>query len=699
MGYRRSAFLALTFSLAFSLPALGAVKDSGWRQEASARTATHDQTGKLRFLGADPAAPISVPAAMVAGLAPEDRGVAILQAYGPEFGLRNPGQELRPLRARPPDQAREAVRYQQVHQGIPVLAGELIVNTDARGRLLSISGEISPDLSVATTPGLSADAARARALAGVAKWYEVPVETLQASDPALWVFDERLLLPSTRPAELVWGMEVTASDLAPIRELVLVNAHTGGISLHFNQIDTARNRLTYTANNTTSLPGTLVCNEANPSCGGGDAHAVAAHVYAGHTYDFYATQHGRDSIDGAGMTLVSTVHYGSGYANAFWNGIQMVYGDAYGFPLADDVVAHELTHGVTQYESGLFYYYQSGAINESFSDVWGEFVDLTNSMGDDSAPVRWKMGEDILGYGAIRDMEDPGLYGDPDKVSSANYYTGPGDNGGVHINSGVNNKAVFLMTDGGTFNGKTVTALGIPKVAAVYYKAQTSLLTSGADYADLYQALYQACLVLIGTSGITSADCQEVRDATDAVEMNLQPVAGFNTEAPLCPAGQWPVYVFIDNLESGTTMWAFGSNDANPTRWGLDSSYWGTYAHSGVHSLYADDDPDVQSDTHAGMTSSVGIPSGAYLRFDHAYGFEGPDFDGGVVEYSSNGGGSWSPVLPAWFDTNGYDGTVDGGYGNPIAGQQAFLDDSHGYISSRLSLSALGGQSARFRWR
>jgi Zn-dependent metalloprotease len=85
-------------------------------------------------------------------------------------------------------------------------------------------------------------------------------------------------------------------------------------------------------------------------------------------YDFYAVQHGRNSIDNSGMKIISTVHYDSGYDNAFWNGSQMVYGDAYGFPLADDVVAHELTHGVTEHESNLFYYYQSGAINESFSD-------------------------------------------------------------------------------------------------------------------------------------------------------------------------------------------------------------------------------------------------------------------------------------------------------------------------------------------
>ena len=171
----------------------------------------------------------------------------------------------------------------------------------------------------------------------------------------------------------------------------------------------------------------------------------------------------------------------------------MVYGDGVGFALADDVVAHELTHGVTEHTSNLFYYYQSGAINESLSDIWGEFVDQTNLAGNDSASVKWLIGEDVIGLGAIRDMEDPTTFGDPDRMTSPSYWFSMGDSGGVHTNSGINNKAAYLMVEGGSFNGQTVTALGITKVAAIYYEVQTNLLTSGADYADLHDALFQAC--------------------------------------------------------------------------------------------------------------------------------------------------------------------------------------------------------------
>ncbi len=101
-------------------------------------------------------------------------------------------------------------------------------------------------------------------------------------------------------------------------------------------------------------------------------------------------------------------------------------------------------------------------------------------------------------------MSDPPAFGDPDKMSSANYDESEEDNGGVHHNSGVNSKAVFLMVDGGSFNGKTVTALGWTKTAAIYYEVNTNLLSSGADYSDLYYALQQACTNLIGQKGITA---------------------------------------------------------------------------------------------------------------------------------------------------------------------------------------------------
>ena len=129
--------------------------------------------------------------------------------------------------------------------------------------------------------------------------------------------------------------------------------------------------------------------------------------------------------------------------NAFWNGAQMVYGES--FAGADDVVGHELTHGVTDATSRLLYYGESGAINESMSDVMGELIDLGN--GIDQPADNWLLGED-LPIGEIRSMINPPSFGDPDKMTSTLYFGGPQDSHGVHTNSGVDNKAAYLIARG-----------------------------------------------------------------------------------------------------------------------------------------------------------------------------------------------------------------------------------------------------------
>jgi Zn-dependent metalloprotease len=474
-------------------------------------------------------------------------------------------------------------------------------------------------------------------------------------------------------------------------------------SANFQLFNGTQEVKTYTADNIDSFPGIFLCDQTQPNCtNNNDPHADAAHKYAISTYNLYDTKYQRNSIDNNNMPIISSVHYGWNYINAFWNGAQMVYGDGYGFPLADDVVAHELTHGVTQYESNLFYYYQSGAINESFSDLWGEYFDQTNSQGNDAAEVKWLIGEDVSGLGAMRSMSNPPAYGDPDKMSSANYYEGGNDNGGVHTNSGVNNKAVYLMVNGETFNGKTVTALGWDKTAAIYYEANTNLLTSGADYSDLYYALQLACSNLVGHKGITAADCLEVKDALDAVEMNGQPAPNFNIDAPLCPTtGAGPNIIFADDLEGGTSNWTF-TNGAY-SRWQYDSSY-GQYAQSGAHFLYADDYPATITDAEAQLVSFV-VPANGFLHFAHAYDFEsylpspGPFyFDGGVLEYSTNGGVSWVDAS-SLINVNGYKGRIFNGSGNPLSSRFAFVGTSHGYISTRVNLASLAGKTVTFRWR
>ncbi len=674
---------------------IAALKSSG------ARVAVHQTTGMVSFIGADPRAPIASPSAGK-GLIAEDAAMAAVQVYGPLFGLKDPARELRIMKKATREKGRSMTRYQQLYQGVPIIAGEIIVNLNSVGGLLSMGGEISPSLSLDVAPKISADQARDLAFGAIAKWYQVSSGALIATTPELSIYDPRLLEPNTLPATLVWRMEVRAMGLAPIREFVLVDAQKGGIRLHFNQIDTARNRLTYDTNSTNVLPGTQACIESsnNNACtGGSNADADNAHRYAGDTYNFYSTNHGRDSIDGLGMSMLSTVRYCETgfpcpYQNAFWNGTQMVYGA--GFAGADDVVGHELTHGVTENTSGLFYYYQSGAINESFSDVWGEFVDQANGAGNDAAAVKWKMGEDLpASIGAVRDMKNPLLFGDPDRMTSANYDLDANflDNGGVHTNSGINNKAVYLLTDGDTFNGKTVTGLGMTKVAKIYYEVQTNFLTSGSNYYDLYEYLYQACANLVGTSGITSGDCQQVRNATDAVEMNLEPTAGFEPMVSPCPVGEAPSDLFFDNMES-STRWNISNLAGATNLW----SFITGYAASGITSLYVADIATI-SDSVAYMNTNVTLAANAYLHFRHAFGFETGNYDGGVLEYSTNSGSTWIDAGPLWAAGKNYGGIISSSFGNPLGGRSAFVNDSHGYVSSKYNLSSLSAQNIRFRFR
>jgi len=656
-------------------------------QSDEVTVAYHTGTGKARFLApARVGRALAHPSALSASASSEDAARGFLAVYGRLFGLRDQSRELIVRRAVDRDGGRASVRLQQTHQGIPILAGEIIVNLDAARNVLSVGGEILPDVAVNISPTIDASTALRTAVTATARAHGVAQASLTASRPELWIYNPVLLVPWSGPTVLTWRVEVTSIDLGAIRQLVLVDAHRGGIALSFNQVDMAKNRLTYTASNSTTLPGTLICSESNPTCTGGDSHAVAAHRYAGHTYDFYSSYHGRDSLDDAGATLTSSVHYDIGYCNAFWNGSQMAYGDGCTLTV-DDIVAHEFTHGVTQYESNLFYYYQSGAINESFSDLWGEFVDLTNGDGTDTPGVRWQLGEDAS-IGAFRNMQNPPAFGDPDKMTSVYYVKGAGDNGGVHTNSGINNKAVALMTDGGTFNGWTITGLGITKVANIYYEVQTNLLTSGSDYADLYTALYQACVNLIGVAGISSSDCQQVRHATLAVEMNQQPIAGFNPDAQVCPIGKRAVNVFVDDFENGFSGWTLGA--ISGTNFWSTTDPWGPNAHSGTKDLYADDFY-TSSNAYAQMTNAVTIPEHAYLHFYHTFDLES-GWDGAVIEYSTDGI-SWADAGSMIDSGQSYTGTAT------ALGSTGFTGASHGYVSTRLDLSSLFGQNVRFRWR
>lgn len=254
------------------------------------------------------------------------------------------------------------------------------------------------------------------------------------------------------------------------------------------------------------------------------------------------------------------------------------------------------------------------------------------------------------------------------------------------------NKAAFLMTDGGAFNGKTVVGLGIPKVAKIWYEVQTHLFTSASDYQNLYDCLQQACADLVGTAGITTADCRQVKNALDAAETGQQPELCAVGEATVCTTGQSPVSLFFDDLESGSDHWT--SNAA------IGDDLWyraHEYATSGRYSLWGDD-PSTRNDHAVTMLNDISLPAGsnAYLHCRHAYDPEASDaslYDGAVVEYGTDGGCTWRDA-GAFFTENSDNGSVSGAYDNPLAGRRAFGGQSYGYVSSRLDLGSLAGQRA-----
>jgi hypothetical protein len=311
----------------------------------------------------------------------------------------------------------------------------------------------------------------------------------------------------------------------------------------------------------------------------------------------------------------------------------------------------------------------------------------------------------------------------PDNTQSALYFKGSGDNGGVHYNSGVGNKAAYLMTDGGTFNGITVTALGRPKTSAIFYEVNVNLLVSGADYEMLGAALVQACNNILGGPnplGMTAANCTEVNDAVLATKMNIDPVAGveFTPKAAFCPNTSDIVtnFLFNDDIEGGTGNFTSGklvdtSGMPASFAWQETSSIpgLGAYATSGSKSLFGVNDPILYGynsftgySSFIQMTNNVALPPGGnfYLHFNHAVALEvwpTANFDGAVLEYSRDGG-PWTDAGPLYQAGQNYKGPIFTGFGNPLSGRQGFAQESHGYVSTRYKLSSLAGHNVRFRW-
>ncbi|MHB1381471.1 MAG: M4 family metallopeptidase [Thermoleophilia bacterium] len=402
---------------------------------------------------------------------PEEAAYAFLDTNRGLYAMKEPRAELLVRDTESDSLGMSHVRLDQVYRGIPVYGADLAVHVDASGNISAVNGKYIPGIDIAVEPRIDEAGAAASAREPFGLDETVTVESVELV----------VLAPAGAEARLVWKTLLVDAGL-PLKLYVFVDAGSGEVVGSYDDLQDIRNRKTYTANNGTSLPGTLLITEGGSS---GDAVAQAAHTNIGSTYDYFKNSFGRDSYNNAGANLTSTVHYGSSYNNAFWNGSQMTYGDGDGYvfaPLGNslDVVAHELTHGVTQHSAGLIYSYQSGALNESYSDVFGVMVDR-----DD-----WLLGEDVytptIPGDALRSISNPTQFGQPAHMN--NYVNTSSDNGGVHTNSGIPNKAAYNVA----------VAIGKDKMEQIWYRTLTMYLTSVSQFTDARDGSVQAATDLYG---------------------------------------------------------------------------------------------------------------------------------------------------------------------------------------------------------
>ncbi|HEX4899814.1 MAG TPA: M4 family metallopeptidase, partial [Pyrinomonadaceae bacterium] len=623
----------------------------------------------------------------------------------------------------------EHVRLNQTYEGLNVFGAQVVVHMNDRG-ITAVSGQFVPDIKISTAPAIKESAAEAKALSE-----QLGGGSLSVVKTDLSIYSKGLLAGYPGPSVLAYNVEV--SDGQSMRAQIWIDAMKGTVLDRIPLTHRALNRIIYTPDYD---PMFAVRHEGDPLVGPLPAGTTGAnpidnlYVMAGQEYNLFSSAFGRDSFDGLGGTMESVLLVNNQCPNAYWNGVTTNYCPDFD---ADDVVAHEWSHAYTQYTHGLIYAYQAGGLNEAYSDIFGETVDLLNgvdaeggSNNNDYMPdgQRWQVGEDVPSInqpalGFLRDMWDAPRYGNPDKVSSPNYDCAAD---AVHNTSGVPDHAYAILVDGtsrkpdGKFNGQVVQPIGFTRAAHIYFRAMTVYQTPGTSFAMHEQALLASCNDLIGQplnalstdntnhvvspDVITASTCQQVAKAMLAVEMsadinarcNYRPILDQNT--PLdCPG---PTSIFADDFETGTDGWTKTSTGVSPdwedgTRnlrdFNVDSTLPAGRAGSAIQAINAAlGEPGGGTCQPGGDYSgqftidspTITIPAQAdtlKLSFDHYVATEAT-FDGGQVEISINGG-AYQLLPQEAYEFNApnsaFLGAVDGNT-NPNAGEFAWNGTDQG---------------------
>jgi thermolysin len=473
-------------------------------------------------------------------------------------GLRRSG-DLR-LRLRRDDlvvKGRTHERYDQFHRGVRVVGADIAEQVNG-GQVVSVFGNLYEGIDLDTTPSIDADRARglieARAGVEIGRVPELVVLPRREGDDLAFVLawrvrattlsDVREYFVDARDGSIAFEYSDRKTQTAVGRgQGVLGDVKKISVAPSGGQFVTT-DRLRPPASNTYDMRGDfqrtirylngvidLTTNDLATDSDNTwtDGAAVDAHVYAGYTYDYYFKRFGRRGLDNHDLPIISIVHPARRldilnfdvpddfFVNAFYNGNGvMVYGEGLpaGFTLfgqtvdflagAIDVVAHELTHGVTDYSSGLIYLNESGALNEAFSDIMGTSVEFFfQPPGSGNLRSDYLIGEDVFRPGGIRSMADPQAFGDPDHYSRR--FTGAADNGGVHINSGIANNAFYLAVEGGTNRTSGLGVQGVgganrEQIERVFYRAFTQMLPSNATFSVARAATIQSARDIFGNN-------------------------------------------------------------------------------------------------------------------------------------------------------------------------------------------------------
>lgn len=678
---------------------------------------------------------------VIQGNSLEEKVSFFLQQYGHVLGISDPDNALQFFKTETDFLGHRHLYYEQMYHGIPVFGGDFRFHFDEQSRLSAVNGVFVPNIESGIFPLLSEDVAALIALDHVGNQdLNVSGVPLEIQHSKIYLFRKGLVQGVPGANHLVYEMEVGNKN--DVLEYVYVDAIKGTIVDQFTGVHAILSRRVYEDNT-----GNLVWDEGNAFPGSLSIWQQNEVQAAGHAYYLFAHAFGFDSYNNAGA-MMRTINNNPNIScpNANWNGSTTNFCNG---TAADDVVAHEWGHAYTSYTSGLIYAWQSGALNESYSDIWGETVDLLNEYQDAGENLsnrtscnssdKWMIGEDASAFGgAIRDMWNPNCKSDPGKVTDNQYSCGSGDSGGVHTNSGINNHAYALLVDGGNYNGQSISALGLTKTAHIFWRAQSVYLTSTSDFSAQADALEMACSDLVGVnleglstgvspaglSGqiITVADCNEVAEVNEAVEFRQAPACGFSNmlasnPPELCPDGKFQYDIATQDFETGLGTWSVVQVPENSSTW--ENHDWeiitnlpenrpgaGIY---GADLIIGDCFSDLENGIIRLRSPLITIPlttsDPVLLAFDHYASME-LNWDGGNVKYKLNNG-PWTVVPASAFIFNPYNGTLNGGDNdNPMGGEPAFTGADEGSVSgswgqSQINLTQLGahaGDNLRLRW-